>query len=142
MARPALRSRAPRRLHVKQAMKYTFVLSGVGVLLVAFTADCLGLRMPTYLLQHLLCGFILFSGAKLVMKIISIAPSKSVCRLLKLSDDYSYEVYLVHQVFILGSFTVLFSFPLPVVGVVAAISLSLLSAAILHKVSQFLLGEL
>ena len=130
---------------MKQAMKYTFVLSGVGALLVAFTAvlcDCLGLRMPTYLLQHLLCGFILFSGAKLVMEIISIAPSKSVCRLLKFSDDYSYEVYLVHQVFILGSFTVLFSFPLPVVGVVAAISLSLLSAAILHKVSQFLLGEL
>ena len=58
--------------------------------------------------------------------------------MLRLSDVYSYEVYLVHQIAILGAFSVFATMPL-VPGVTVAVVWSAAAAFVVHELSELIL---
>lgn len=60
-------------------------------------------------------------------------------RILTVVDRYSYDIYIVHHIFIIGPFSVLFLFASPFVNVVLILGLTFLMAFVLNKVSARLL---
>lgn len=63
-----------------------------------------------YIIAHLVLGIMLFCFARWFLCDVRFSPDLWVQKLLDFSDAYSYEIYLTHQVLILGSFS-LFAIP-------------------------------
>ena len=65
---------------------------------------------------------------------------KSWRAIIKISDQYSYTVYLAHHIFILGSLSVLGLTKIFVINVILAVALTVLSALVLEKLSDKIIG--
>ncbi len=88
---------------------------------------------------HLFGGFLLFSAGRLLLDGSSCEPSSALDRALRWSDSYSYEVYLVHQVLILGDFSLALVFPdSPLLVILGAVFWSLLASFALHQLSELI----
>ena len=121
----------------KKVLGMTAVVSGGGCAALVL-ADCLwGLSAYTGL--HLLGGPLLFSVFRLLLGCEAFTPGNRLKRLLELDDSYSYEVYLVHQILILGDFSLALLFPtMPILVVLFAIAWSLVAGFTVHVVSTAL----
>lgn len=62
--------------------------------------------------------------------------NRFVAQLLDWSDVYSYDIYIVHQFFILGPHSVLAVHESNIIGILTAVSLSVISAIVLRKISD------
>lgn len=82
---------------------------------------------------HVLLGSLIFISLYEILSMLKLKEN----RILTFSDNYSYEIYLVHQIFILNSFSVLFLTKSLVINIILIFLLSILSAMILKKVSDF-----
>lgn len=95
------------------------------------------IAISPYYLLHLFGGFLSFSLGKLAARSNPIVPGGCVERILKWSDKYSYEVYLTHQLLILGDFSLEIIFPENHVAVIVlAIAWSLTASFVLHQISD------
>lgn len=65
---------------------------------------------------------------------------KSWRAIIKISDQYSYTVYLAHHIFILGSLSVLGLTKIFAINVILAVALTVLSALVLEKLSDKIIG--
>lgn len=59
-----------------------------------------------YIVAHYILGVLVFCAGRLIVGCSSFSPHNFFRAVLRFSDSYSYEIYLVHQVVILGSFSV------------------------------------
>ena len=84
---------------------------------------------------HVMLGSVLFI---ILYKIFNKLKIKNNI-VLSFSDKYSYYIYLVHQIFILNSFSVLFLTKYLVINIILILVLSILSAIIIKKLSDILL---
>lgn len=57
---------------------------------------------------------------------------------IKFCDTYSYHIYLVHQVFILGTFSIISLIPFTLLGIALAIAVSIIAGANLYYLTWFL----
>lgn len=86
---------------------------------------------------HLLGGPLIFSGFRLLVGCNRFEPKELMKRVLKWGDSYSYEVYLVHQLLVLGDFSLSIFFPNSPVAVVSLVLVwSLLAGMVLHHVAS------
>lgn len=85
---------------------------------------------------HVLLGSLLFISLYEILSMLKLKEN----RILTFSDKYSYEIYLVHQIFILNSFSVLFLTKSLAINIILILLLSVLSAIILKKVSDFFIA--
>ena len=58
-------------------------------------------------------------------------------RILNWSDTYSYDIYIVHNVYIQGAYSVLVLFAAMLPGMILAVALIILSAIILNRLSNY-----
>ena len=123
----------------------TDCLSGTSsVLLQQLPGGCLVLWVVDYLTGasiytglHLLGGPLIFSGFRLLVGCNRFEPKELMKRVLKWGDSYSYEVYLVHQLLVLGDFSLSIFFPNSPVAVVSLVLVwSLLAGMVLHHVAS------
>ena len=85
---------------------------------------------------HVFLGSLIFISLYEILSMLKLKEN----RILTFSDNYSYEIYLVHQIFILNSFSVLFLTKSLVINIILIFLLSILSAMILKKVSDFFIA--
>jgi peptidoglycan/LPS O-acetylase OafA/YrhL len=108
---------------------------GGGCLIAAVLCPILGIS--PYKPVHFLIGPFCFSAVRLVLRTESFQPCECLSKLLKWNDGFSYEVYLVHQVLILGDFSLALVFPeSPCIVIVTSIIGSLTAAVALHWISR------
>lgn len=102
--------------------------------LVDFRVDGTG-----YIIAHLVLGIMLFCSIRWLLYDVRFSPDLRVQKLLDFGDAYSYEIYLTHQVLILGSFSL---FAVPSLSVPLAMSLcliwSIVSGILLKKFCFFI----
>jgi peptidoglycan/LPS O-acetylase OafA/YrhL len=117
-----------------KVLRWTAIACGGGCLF-AVALWYFGLCSP-YKLLHFLAGPFCFAVLRLALGLAAFTPSVSMRRILEWGDNYSYEVYLVHQIVILGDFSLSLVFPdNPVAVVAGAIVWSIATALILHSLS-------
>lgn len=87
---------------------------------------------------HVLLGSVIFIILYYVFNNIQIKYS----RILKFSDKYSYYIYLVHQLFILNSFSLLFYTKYLIINIFLIFALSILSAIILKPLCTLLIKQM
>ena len=99
-----------------------------------FQIDSIG-----YVLMHMALGVLCFCLVRWILKCSSFRPGIVLRNILKFSDTYSYEIYLTHQVLILGAFSV---FKIPGIPLWAAVLIclcwSLLSGVLLHRIADMI----
>ena len=92
-----------------------------------------------YVAAHYILGVFVFCIVRLTLGCGSFAPRRAFCALPRLSDRYSYEIYLVHQIVILGSFSVFSIEAIPVpIGILISVCWSVVCAAMLHTLSKLI----
>ena len=96
-------------------------------------------------LVHLSLGIFLFLMLKIVISRIQI--DKRFTRTISFSDEYSYEIYLVHQILILSPFSLMEITPFKTVNIAAILIMSIALAYVVKRITQirwaeFLLGSL
>lgn len=90
-----------------------------------------------YVAAHYILGVLVFCTVRLAMGCGSFAPRRAFSAILRFSDRYSYEIYLVHQIAILGSFSVFSIEAIPVpIGILISVCWSVVCAAMLHALSK------
>lgn len=124
-------------------MKAGAGISGVvGVamsLLVMFGIIDIGVDGIGYIALHYILGVLVFCAGRLVLGCSSFIPHDFFHAVLRFSDKYSYEIYLVHQVIILGSFSVFFIDAISVpIGILISVCWSVVCAAVLHTLSKLI----
>ena len=90
-----------------------------------------------YNYSHVALGVSLFIVCRLIY-----GNKPKVKSVLEWSDKFSYDIYLVHNLYILGSYSVLSVFNNPVLAVAIACVLIVFSGILLNKVSNFCKGQL
>lgn len=79
----------------------------------------------------------IFSVFRLLIGCEAFAPSGRLRLLLAWDDSYSYEIYLVHQILILGDFSLAIYFSnMPAVVVLMTIIWSLVAGYVVHHLSM------
>lgn len=87
---------------------------------------------------HLLGGPLIFSGLRLILHCERFVPSECLKSVLRWNDGCSYEVYLVHQILILGDFSLALVFPaIPILVIVLALIWSIAAGYCVHVLSSF-----
>ena len=82
---------------------------------------------------HVLLGI---SLVIVLRRLYNLFFDQKMIKALNLSDKYSYYVYLTHQIFILGSFSLLNVFGNPFVGCLTIVLCVVISAKLLEIVSE------
>ncbi|MBQ5850623.1 MAG: acyltransferase, partial [Lachnospiraceae bacterium] len=113
LARVLCRSRIEQLVFILIVTILCFTLNGIKIYFtyiheLQFNANC-----ALYQYAHSLLGVCLFVAFKKIFDRYQINPI-----ILKLSDNYSYEVYLLHQYFILGPFTLMVLTPYGFINVI------------------------
>lgn len=57
------------------------------------------------------------------------------------SDKYSFNIYIVHNLFIQGNYSILNVIKNPILGVILICSLILISSVLLHKATEYIQGK-
>lgn len=94
-----------------------------------------------YIGGHVSGGVFVFCLVRLLAGGTAFEPPAWLATTLRLSDEYSYEVYLVHQIVILGAFSVFAAMPL-VPGVAVVVVWSVVAAFVVHGVSGLILKRI
>jgi len=84
---------------------------------------------------HIFLGTVLFIALYKILNKIKIKEK----HILSFSDKYSYYIYLVHQIFILNYFSVLFLTKNMIVNIILIFILSFISGIILKIINDFIL---
>lgn len=131
----------------KENKTYEIFMYVITILIMPFAfiyQENIGINLPsildTYsvaitLYGHVFLGTVIFI---LLNKLLSKFNFKENF-ILRFSDKYSYYVYLVHQIFILNSFSVLHLTEYTIINVILILILSILSAIILKIVTDFII---
>lgn len=83
---------------------------------------------------HMILGTLIFSILYIIF--MKIYENRNINKYIKLVDNYSYEIYITHQIFILGPFSLLYLTDKMIINIPLIIILILLSSLILNKVSN------
>lgn len=119
----------------RYVLSFTVFVAGSGSLVLWIISLQTGVSVGTSL--HLLGGPLLFSLFRLLLGSERYKPSNSLRSILRLNDSYSYEIYLVHQLLIIGDFSLALIFPSkPFLVIVLTIIWSLLAGITLHKIAS------
>ena len=120
----------------KKALSVTSIVFFLGGCIAFALAECL-LGISAYKVLHLLGGPLIFSVFRLLIGCEAFTPSGRFKLLLTWDDSYSYEIYLVHQILILGDFSLAIHFSsMPVIVVLLAIIWSLVAGYVVHHLSM------
>lgn len=120
----------------KKALSVTSIVFFWGGCIAFALAECL-LGISAYKVLHLLGGPLIFSVFRLLIGCEAFTPSGRFKLLLTWDDSYSYEIYLVHQILILGDFSLAIHFSsMPVIVVLLAIIWSLVAGYVVHHLSM------
>lgn len=114
-----------------------FADGGVNILFTGST-QLLYLKFCRY--AHCMLGIMLF----VLLKIFFDHFKKYLCRIekfLKISDKYSYDIYLVHNIFILGQYSVLALFQNKAMAVISVFLFTVIASFILNKVGNIINRE-
>lgn len=84
---------------------------------------------------HVLLGIVLVMLIIKIFNKINYKPS-ILTKILKLSDKYSYDIYIVHQFFILGEYSILKFCNSKIIGIVIVVIITILSAVLLNYISK------
>ncbi len=94
-----------------------------------------------YRALHILAGIWTIAIAQLLKQFFSIDSESLTASVLDLFDKYSYDIYLVHQVLILGSFSIFNNSSIGVVsGITIAFIWSFVAGFLLHQAGETLLS--
>lgn len=92
-----------------------------------------------YIAAHYILGVLVFCAIRLVLGCGSFVPQHAFSAILKFSDKYSYEIYLVHQLVILGSFSVFSIEAISVpIGILMCLCWSIVCGFLLHALSTLI----
>ena len=92
-----------------------------------------------YIAAHYILGVLVFCVGRLVLGCSSFRPHDFFQTVFRFSDKYSYEIYLVHQVVILGSFSVFAIETIPVpVSALISLCWSAVCGVLLHALSKLI----
>lgn len=85
---------------------------------------------------HVILGTVIFITLYKILNHFRIKKSK----ILDFSDEYSYYIYLVHQIFILKSFSILFLTRQLIINIILILLLSIISGAVIKTISDLLMN--
>ena len=107
---------------------------------ILFTGSTQFLYLKFCRYAHCMLGIMLFVILKLFFDHIKRYLYKSK-KTLKISDKYSYDIYLVHNIFILGEYSVLTLIQNKVVAVISVFLFTIIASFILNKVCNIINRE-
>ncbi len=121
---------------VKKGMWLSLLGIGSCVFVAKYFLERNGFTIPGILYEYYKCWFGTVFCLNTIYIYIYRNEEKSVPWLLKFSDRYSYMVYLTHHIFILGALSTMQMTSNFVVNIILAITLTIISAIVLHWVSE------
>lgn len=86
--------------------------------------------------SHVLLGFSIF------LSLFTFASKVQYCKILHLSDKYSYLIYLVHGTFILSPLNVMFVTSNLFINILIALICTIISAVILYEMTEYLSSKI